>query len=180
MVVDLRPVSAKSGGSGSSENFPPEIPRGQESFETMLARELGGELSQDIVKQAAIVLRNGDSGTIRLSLKPETLGNVKIRLEMADNKIAGHIIVESDEALRAFEREIHTLEQAFEDSGFEQANLELAMDFRNREDRQWRDEAGPFFSERFAGSLYDGESAGLEAEGRYGSALGISAINMLA
>ncbi|MDR1931049.1 MAG: hypothetical protein LBQ44_10545, partial [Treponema sp.] len=62
MVVDLRPVSAKSGGSGSSENFPSEIPRGQESFETMLARELGGELSQDIVKQAAIVLRNGDSG----------------------------------------------------------------------------------------------------------------------
>jgi hypothetical protein len=178
MVFELRPLSAKTGGSQAFEN-PPAQAGGAESFANLLARELSGELSSDIVKQAAIVLRDGE-GTIRLTLKPESLGNVKIRLEMADNKIAGHIIVESDEALRAFEREIHTLEQAFEDSGFEQAKLELALDSRSQ-DRQWKgDEARPLFSERFAASHYDEAGLGAEASGGYAEAFGISAVNMLA
>jgi hypothetical protein len=50
---------------------------------------------------------------------------------MAENKISGHIFVESEEALRAFEQEIHTLEQAFRDSGFEGATLSTALDYRN-------------------------------------------------
>jgi hypothetical protein len=180
MVFELRPLSSESGNSGSSEGA--GISRGAESFENILARELGGELSSDIVKQAAIVLRDGGAGTIRLSLRPETLGNVKIRLEMADNKIAGHIIVESDEALRAFEREIHTLEQAFEDSGFENAKLDLALDSRSGGQQGKGDEARPFFSERFAASHYDQSLSGLEAaaSGGYASAFGISAINMFA
>jgi flagellar hook-length control protein FliK len=46
---------------------------------------------------------------------------------MAENKITGHIVVESEEALRAFEREIHSLEQAFRDSGFEGAELDFSL-----------------------------------------------------
>jgi flagellar hook-length control protein FliK len=180
LVVELRPLSSESGSRDGSGTILPETGQGTESFENILARELNGELSSDIVRQAIIVLKDGGQGTIRLSLRPETLGSVKIRLEMADNKIAGHIIVESDEALKAFEREIHTLEQAFEESGFEQAKMELALDSRSRQDQQWKgDEARPFFSERFAASHY--ELSGLEAEASgYAPALGFSAVNMLA
>jgi flagellar hook-length control protein FliK len=100
-----------------------------------------------------VVLKDGGEGTIRLSLKPESLGNVKIRLEMADNKITGHIIVESDEALRAFEREVSSLEQAFKESGFEGADLEMSLASGNgsgAEQQRNDGEASPFFSERFA------------------------------
>lgn len=124
-----------------------------QAFEDILARELHQNLNNDIVRQASVVLKDGGEGTIKLSLKPESLGNVKIRLEMADNKITGHIIVESDEALRAFEREVSSLEQAFKESGFEGADLEMSLASGNDSGagEQWRQgEASPFFSERFA------------------------------
>jgi hypothetical protein len=100
-----------------------------------------------------------------LNLKPEALGNVKIRLEMTENKIAGHIIVESDEALRAFEQEIRALEQSFLDSGFDGASLEMAVapdagqggpGQRGREG-----DTGPFVSEQLVASAYDSPVSGL-------------------
>jgi hypothetical protein len=122
-----------------------------QAFEDILARELHQNLNGDIVRHASVVLREGGEGLIRLSLKPDTLGNVKIRLEMAENKITGHIVVESDEALRAFEREIGALEQAFKDSGFDGADLSMSLASGDNGARQRQEgETVPFFSERFA------------------------------
>jgi flagellar hook-length control protein FliK len=174
LILDLRP-----GGEGSAET-PAEMKMLQtgENFEQILARELNGDLSADIVKQAAIVLRDGGEGTIKLSLKPESLGKVKIHLEMAENKISGYIVVETAEALRAFEQEIHTLEQAFRDSGFESATLNAALDYRNS-GQQWKeDQASPFFSRRFAGT-YDSGSGVKEVSGGYTSGFGLPAVNLL-
>jgi len=98
-----------------------------QSFENMLARELHQNFNNDIVRHASMILRDEGKGMIRLALKPDVLGNVKISLEMAENKITGHIVVESEEALKAFEKEIRSLEQAFKDSGFEDAFLEMSL-----------------------------------------------------
>jgi len=97
------------------------------AMENLLARELHQNFNGDIVRHAQMILRNGGEGIIRLALHPETLGNVKIHLEMAENKITGHIFVESEESLNAFRREIAALEQAFKDSGFAEATLDLSM-----------------------------------------------------
>jgi hypothetical protein len=97
------------------------------ALENMLARELHQNFNGDIVRHASMALRDGGEGTIKIALKPESLGNVKIRLEMADNKITGHIVVESEEALNAFRKEISSLEQAFRDSGFSNADLNLSL-----------------------------------------------------
>ena len=96
-------------------------------FEQALVSELQDHLSSDIVRQASILLKNGGEGVIRLSLKPESLGNVKIRVEMTENKITGHIIVESREAFKAFERELPVLEKQFQDSGFSEASLDMSF-----------------------------------------------------
>ncbi|MCL2832251.1 MAG: flagellar hook-length control protein FliK [Treponema sp.] len=108
--VDLLPetAAAKSNPGGEKTGT-------GRSFEDMLSQKLDDGLNSDIVRQAQVILRDGGEGTIKLSLKPESLGNVKIRLEMTENKITGHIIVESGEALRAFERELPVLEKAFAD-----------------------------------------------------------------
>jgi flagellar hook-length control protein FliK len=128
-----------------------------QAFEDLLARELHQNFNNDIVRHASMALRDNGEGTIRLALKPETLGNVKIRLEMAENKITGHILVESEEALRAIEREIHSLEQAFKDSGFEAASLEmsLAADGRGAEQFRQEMEASQFLSDTLTASRYD-------------------------
>jgi len=110
-----------------------------QAFEDILARELHQNLNNDIVRHASVVLRDSSEGTIRLALKPESLGNVKIRLEMAENKITGHITVESEEALRAFEREITSLEKAFVESGFEGANLEMSLAGNGGGAEQWQE-----------------------------------------
>jgi len=132
------------------------------TFEDALAAELRGNLSTDIVRDAAVIIRNGGEGTIRLSLRPASLGDVKIRLEMTENKITGHIILKSSEALRAFERELPVLEKAFKDSGFSETNLEMSLAsddsanggaFGRREERQERD----YLISALAASRYETE-----------------------
>jgi flagellar hook-length control protein FliK len=159
--TEIREISLELRLPNQGQNAPNaetawELKSGQ-AFEDLLARELHQNFNNDIVRHASMVLRDEGAGTIRLALKPETLGNVKIRLEMAENKITGLIVVESEEALRAFEREVHSLEQAFKESGFEAANLEMSLagDGGGAE-QNWREaEASPFFSERLSAAQYD-------------------------
>ena len=162
LPVDLHSSSWKGDGSQT-------VKTGKEtgmSFEDALARELRGNLSLDIVRDATVIVRNGGEGTIRLSLHPASLGDVKIRLEMTENKITGHIFVESNEALRAFERELPVLEKAFRDSGFSETNLEMSLSqdggfFDTGEQRQEGDFR--FLSPVQAASLYEAETDWLNA-----------------
>jgi hypothetical protein len=150
-------VELKDGESSRPQGGPAGENPGGRAFEDIFARELHENLNHDIVRHASVLVKDGGEGTIRLFLKPQTLGNVKIRLEMAENKIMGHIIVESNEALRAFGRELYSLEQSFKDSGFDGAafDMSLAQDGgQNGADRQRKGEDA-FFLETLAASRYD-------------------------
>jgi hypothetical protein len=125
------------------------------ALENMLARELHQNFNGDIVRHASIALRNGGEGTIKLALKPESLGNVKIHLEMTENKITGRIVVESAEALNAFRKELSALEQAFRDSGFANADLDLSLTADGQSADEWEQEDS--FTPRMAALRYDGE-----------------------
>ncbi|MCL1930976.1 MAG: flagellar hook-length control protein FliK [Treponema sp.] len=139
-----------------------EVKAGQ-AFEDILARELHQNFNNDIVRHASVALRDEGQGTIRLALKPESLGNVKIHLEMAENKITGRIVVETVEALRAFEREIASLEKAFQDSGFEGANLEMSLADHGGAEQQWQEtEASQFLPDYYAASRYDAAFESME------------------
>ena len=124
------------------------------SLENMLARELHQNFNGDIVRHASMALRDGGEGTIKIALHPETLGNVKIHLEMTENKITGRIVVESEEALNAFRKELSTLEQAFKDSGYANAdlNLSLTADESGAQDREFDENS---FASRMAASFYE-------------------------
>ncbi len=119
-------------------------------FSEILARHMADAGAQDIVKAAHIVLRDGDAGMIRLRLEPESLGNVKIELKMSEKNITGRIIVETDEARNAFERSLSSLRDAFTESGFETASLEVSVGGGQAEGGGDPAEpgAGPFFTER--------------------------------
>ena len=177
------PGSGRARGAAGAERES----RPASSFQDMLARELRQNFGGDIVRHAAILLRDGGEGTIRLSLKPESLGNVKIRLEMAENKVTGHIIVESDEAFRAFEREIRSLEQAFKESGFDGASLQMAVASGSGQEGRGRQGSGADFpgaeeyAARVVASGYDraGEDEAPVEEHILSSGQGQSQINML-
>jgi flagellar hook-length control protein FliK len=182
--VELR-LELPGGGRNSGEGLSAGTSSPARAFEEILAGELRGGLGDDIVRQASIILKDGGAGLIRLTLKPESLGNVKIRLEMAENKIAGRIIVESNEALRAFEREMQSLEQAFKDSGFNGASIEMSVgsdNGGNQGNRQGKgDDASPFFSERLhlAASGYESIGDSLVLSGNPGDPSALRPVNML-
>ena len=169
LSLELKPEKALDEASGKAR-LEPAVSRG---FEDALARELRGDLSTDIVRDALLIIRNGGEGSIRLSLQPASLGDVKIRLEMTENKITGHIIVESSEALRAFERELPVLEKAFRDSGFSETNLEMSLkqDGQNFSSQEQRQEGNPSgVAPVFAASRYEAEADWVETSSAEGSA----------
>jgi flagellar hook-length control protein FliK len=100
--------------------------RGAESkFASMLSREIQNNASE-FVKAGTIVLRDNDSGSIRLLLNPKDLGDVKILLQLTDNNIAARISVSTVEAYDAFKSSIDSLKQAFSDSGFSTGEFNLS------------------------------------------------------
>jgi hypothetical protein len=128
------------------------------ALENMLPRELHQNFNAANVRHASMALRDGGEGTIRLALKPESLGNVKIHLEMTENKITGRIVVESEEALNAFRKEISSLEQAFRDSGFASADLNLSLTAGDS-GTEWQEQEANSFTARTAALRYDGDNA---------------------
>jgi len=176
MVLELRMPTQNGNSSATTawESRPSQV------LENMLARELHQHVNNDIVRQASIMLREGSEGVIRLALKPETLGNVKIHLEMAENKITGYIVVESEEALRAFERELASLEKEFRDAGYEGAELKMALADKGG-DQQWHETEDGRFLGRLVASRY--EDAGETTEATLGIGLygpGTGAVDVLA
>jgi len=100
-----------------------------------------------------MALRDGGESIIKLNLKPESLGNVKILLEMTENKVTGIILVESEEALNAFRREIASLEQAFKNSGFAEASLDLSLSSDGN--NAWQEHEEKTFAPQMAASSYE-------------------------
>lgn len=96
------------------------------TFQAMLANQIQNN-AQDFVKAGNIVLKDNNAGQIKLILHPESLGSVKIDLDISDKTLSGRITVASQEAFNAFKESAESLRQAFVNSGFENAGFELAM-----------------------------------------------------
>lgn len=95
------------------------------SFGAMLANQLQDNATE-FVRTGSIVLRDGNMGTINLVLHPESLGKVKINLELNDKVVSAQIQVASEEAFQAFKDSIVSLKQAFAESGFDTGSFDLS------------------------------------------------------
>ncbi len=96
------------------------------NFQAMLQNQIQQNASE-IVKAGTIVLKDNNVGQIKLILHPESLGNVKIDLNLNDKNISGRIVVSSQEAFNAFKESAESLKQAFSQSGFNASGLELSL-----------------------------------------------------
>jgi flagellar hook-length control protein FliK len=104
------------------------------NLQQALRSHLANGGNQDIVQQARIIMKDKDSGEIKLILKPESLGEVRIHLQMNEGHIAGTIFVENKEVQAAFEDNLNSLVQAFQDGGLSADNLTVAVDPRGAGD----------------------------------------------
>ncbi len=84
-------------------------------------------LTPEIVQQSRIILKDGGKGEIKLILKPESLGRVRIRINIQDNSIEGKILVENSTVRELFEGNLEHLKNALRSEGFDTAALEVAV-----------------------------------------------------
>lgn len=97
----------------------------QKTFGQMLTAEIK-QSADAFVKAGMISLKDGNSGSINLVLRPEMLGDVKISLDLSDNLLTGKIVVATQEAYNAFKENLDVLKQGFNAQGFDAQNFDLS------------------------------------------------------
>lgn len=144
------------------------------TFQAMLSSSVQ-ENAGEIVKAGNIILKDNNSGSINLILKPEALGNVKISLNLNDKVISGQINVQSQEAFEAFKENLESLKQAFAQSGFETGNFDLnfsQQSFAQGGNNSNENQAASFFAEKAYGDFValgnetKGDAVFVDASGR--------------
>ena len=98
-------------------------------FESALER-LRAMAGSELVKTTGIILRDG-GGEIRMVLKPESLGSVRIRMNLVDNGIEGRIIVDTPAVKQVFDGSIDALTRALTAQGFQITSLEVSVGGQN-------------------------------------------------
>ncbi|WP_319561872.1 flagellar hook-length control protein FliK [Marispirochaeta sp.] len=118
----LEPVQSKGDGNIARSDSQPVQAAAD------LSRALKDEGNAEILKKAQFVLKDRDQGEIRLILKPEKLGEVRIRLNLTDNRhIAGRIIVENNSVREVFQENMEALNRAFRENGFQTTGLDVSV-----------------------------------------------------
>jgi len=106
-----------------------------------------------IVKQAKIVLKDGNRGEIKLILNPQKLGTVKIKLNIKDNRIVGKIFVENSSIREAFKDAVGDINRAFADSGFDSSSVDVALSQNSSENHSSDGSEKNFFADNQSESL---------------------------
>jgi flagellar hook-length control protein FliK len=90
-----------------------------------------------VVKHSTIILRqNNGGGELRLVLKPEALGNVRVRLTMASGRLEGQIIVENNTVRELFESALPGIQSGLREEGFSATSLQVSVGHREADGRQ--------------------------------------------
>ena len=127
MVIDFSGKAQNTSQGGDLQNAQngSEAQKTSQTFSAMLTQEIR-DAAADFVQAGKIVLRDNNAGEIRLHLRPENLGAVKINLELSEGKrVTGTVTVASKEAYEAFEKNLDNLAEEFKQNGFEFAEFNL-------------------------------------------------------
>jgi hypothetical protein len=81
--------------------------------------------SRDLVKKIDFILKNDNQGEIKLILKPEALGNVRINLSLNENNIAGKIFVDNSSVREIFLNNMEQISNQLRANGYNVASLDV-------------------------------------------------------
>jgi flagellar hook-length control protein FliK len=89
-------------------------------------------LDHELVNNTRFILRDGGGGEIQIELKPESLGKLKFKVNLENNRIDGKIFVENDSIRELVEQSIQNLSHTLLDEGFASVNLQVSVGGDNK------------------------------------------------
>jgi flagellar hook-length control protein FliK len=113
------------GREGAFDPLAKPVPAASAAHATPLER-LRDMAGSELLRASTMVLRDG-GGEIRLVLKPESLGSVRIRMNVVDNSIDGKIIVDNASVKQVFDGNIDALKRALTAEGFQMGSLQVSV-----------------------------------------------------
>jgi flagellar hook-length control protein FliK len=119
------PGSALTPGSQASTAAPGGPAPGSPAL--LSGQALRERLLPEIVHQAGIILRDGGEGEIRLVLKPENLGSVRIRLQLGESSLEGRIVVDNSNVKELLDAHLEQLKSALRQEGYASANIDVTV-----------------------------------------------------
>ena len=99
-----------------------------------LIRELKDQGGAEILREAKILVKDGQSGEIKLVLRPQELGTVKINLILENKHIVGRIFVENNIVKEALQTAFGDLKEVFAQQGMELGALDVFVSQESGED----------------------------------------------
>ena len=100
---------------------------GPASQPSALPRSLQERLVPELVRHAGIILRDGGEGEIRLVLRPENLGSVRIRLQLGESSLEGRIVVDNRDVKELLDANLEQLKTALRQEGYASANIDVTV-----------------------------------------------------
>lgn len=133
-------------------------------------RDIYKGMSKEIVDQVKVnITKSAVKGIdkIDISLKPVDLGHIEVKMQIGkDGKLQAHIISSRPETMEVLQKEMQTLEKAFNDAGFQTDEGSLSFSFRggnqanqNQEhDNGLRNFIGDIFEKEASNDLLAGDA----------------------
>ena len=150
--------AVRDGRIDAPQKTGPALGSGDQTAVERLKEMAGSEL----LRAANIVLNDG-GGEIRLVLKPESLGSVRIRLNLVDNSIEGKIIVDNSAVKQVFDANIDALKRALTAEGFQTGSLQVSVGGQNNDGgRQAREHDKPEAVRRISAQGFERNVPGVE------------------
>ena len=117
-------------------------------------------MSRETIEQVKVnITKSAVKGVdkIDISLKPEELGHIEIKMHLAKNgKLQAEIIASRPETMEMLQKEAQNLQKSFEDAGFQ--TDENSLSFSCREDNaQTGQQERNYEMRRFIGEALDGD-----------------------
>lgn len=128
--------SLKDGAGTRGETTDPGTgTRGPAGFDQHMVEKLKTTLQNEIVKHTKLILKENGNGEIRIILKPESLGSIRMRVHLSNNHIDGRIFVENINIKEIVDQAMDNLNAAFKQGGFDSVSLKVSVGQGNEQNQ---------------------------------------------
>ena len=155
-VSDAAVVSAAPAGVGTvrqTQTLPgAEVKSPAEEALKGMSREVVEQVKVNITKSA---VKGVDK--IDVTLKPEDLGHIEIKMQISkDGKLQAHIISSRPETMEILQKDMQILQKAFADAGFQTDENSLSFSFQDN-GQAWQHREEESGLRQFMGKIFESE-----------------------